>query len=187
MKSFLVFLNLLIITYISIWFSLDISKIIVIALPLIGATSSLYVFIFRQHKLMLMKSIRSVNDLLIKNNEKFIDSMLHDRSESKGKIDLEKDRKKVLLYLTFLKVEMDNFPCGGPVTSFFKNTKKVKEIRKNLNSFYSNYHECVTLDTIIENPSMEIKENKKDKIIDDVIHASKNISAELEKQLRINF
>lgn len=187
MKSFLTLVNLSILALISIWLSWDFTKILAFGVPIVGATSSLYFFIFRQHKLMLMKSIRSINDFLIKNNEKFIDSMLHDLSESKGKNDLEKDRKKVLLYLTFLKVEMDNFPCGGPVTSFFLNTKKVKEIRKNLNSFYSKYHECVTFDTIIENPSMEIEAKKKDKIIDDVIHASKNISTELENQLKINF
>lgn len=187
MKSFLILLNLLLFTIISYWFSLDISKILFYGVPIAGAISSFFVFIYRQHKLMLMKSIRSVNDLLIKCNEKFIDAMLHDLSEAKGKVDLEKDRNKVLLYLTFLKVEMDHFPCGGPVTSFFKNTKNVKEIRINLNGFYSKYHELVTLDTMIENPSMVIEEKKKDKIIHDVIHASKNISTELEKQLKNNF
>lgn len=187
MNNFFKFFNILIIIAISYWLSFDFSKIFGILLTIAGAMSSLYFFIFRQHKMMLMKSIKSINDLIIKNNEKFIDSMLHDVSEAKGKIELEKDRKKVSLYLTFIKVEIDNFPCGGPITSVFKTTIFVKDIKKSLNSHYSDYHEAITFDTVIENPSMSIDSKEKDLIIDKAIHLSKNISSELEKQLKINF
>lgn len=187
MNNFLTILNLIFLIAISYWFSFDFNKYLGAFLTLIGGISSLYFFIFRQHKVMLMKSIKSINDLLIKNNEKFIDSMLQDVSESKSRKELEKDRKKVSLYLTFIKVEIDNFPCGGPISSLFKSTKFIKEIKKNLNSHYSDYHEAITLDTIIENPSMEIPANTKDLIIDKVIHSSIKMSTELETQLKVNF
>lgn len=187
MTNISVLFNILFVLVISYWLSFDFNKILGIILTFAGGISSLYFFIFRQHKIMLMKSIKSINDLIIKNNEKFIDSMLHDCKEPKGKVDLEKDRKKVSLYLTFIKVEIDNFPCGGPISSVFKKTDFVKDIKKNLNKHYSDYHESITLDTIIENPSMDIDSKKKDLIIDRAIHLSKNISTELEAQLKINF
>lgn len=187
MNSFLTFLNLVFVLALSYWLSFDFNKYLGGFLTLIGGISSLYFFIFRQHKVMLMKSIKSINDLLIKNNEKFIDSMLHDVNDTKGRVELEKDRKKVLLYLTFIKVEIDNFPCGGPISSLLKSTQFIKKVKKNLNSFYSDYHEVITLDTVIENPSMEIPANKKDLIIDKAIHSSTKMSTELEKQLKVNF
>lgn len=187
MNNFLTILNLVFVLAVSYWLSFDFNKYFGGFLTLIGGISSLYFFIFRQHKVMLMKSIKSINDLLIKNNEKFIDSMLHDVNDTKGRVDLEKDRKKVLLYLTFIKVEIDNFPCGGPISSLFKSTQFIKKIKKNLNNFYSDYHEVITLDTVIENPSMEIPANKKDLIIDKAIHSSTKMSTELEMQLKVNF
>jgi len=187
MTNYLTIFNLLILIAFSYWLSFDINKYAGIFFTVIGAISSLYFFIFRQHKMMLMKSIKSINDLIIKNNEKFIDSMLHDLSEPKGKVELEKDRKKVSLYLTFIKVEIDNFPCGGPITSVFKDSQTVKDIKKSLNKYYSDYHEAITFDTVIENPSMNIESQKKDLLIDGAIHSSKNISSELEKQLKIHF
>lgn len=187
MTNILAILNLLILIALSYWMAIDISKYIGIIVTILGAISSLYFFIFRQHKMMLMKSIKSINDLIIKNNEKFIDSMLHDLDEPKGKVELEKNRKKVSLYLTFIKVEIDNFPCGGPITSVFKTSSFVKNIKKNLNKYYSEYHESITFDTVIENPSMIIDPKRKDLLIDDAIHSSKRISSELEKQLKIHF
>lgn len=187
MTNFITVLNLLILLALSYWLSFDFNKYFGILVTIMGATSSLYFFIVRQHKMMLMKSIKSINDLIIKNNEKFIDSMLHDLSETKGKIELEKDRKKVSLYLTFIKVEIDNFPYGGPITSVFKSSKSVKNIKKSLNKYYSDYHEAITLDTVIENPSMILDTKKKDLLIDGAIHSSKKISSELEKQLKIHF
>lgn len=187
MTNLLTLFNILILMAISYWLSFDFNRLLGAFLTIFGAASSLYIFIFRQHKAMLMKSIKSINDLLIKNNEKFIDSMLHDVSEIKGKNELEKDRKKVSLYLTFIKVEIDNFPCGGPITSAFKNAEIVKNIKKNINIYYSDYQEAITLDTVIESPSIEITKKNKDLMIDRAIHLSSKITSELEKQLKINF
>ncbi|MFP0868606.1 hypothetical protein [Acinetobacter baumannii] len=173
-------------TMLSLWSSFDFLKYWGLIGSAIGAFSSLYIFIFRQHKMLLMKSIKSINDLMIKNNEKFIDAMLHDLNDNKGKTDLEKDRKKVSLYLTFIKVEIDNFPIGGPISSYFKNNSKNKKIKQKLNQSFSDYQETITLDTLIENPSMQIELCDKEQIIDKVIHHSKKISNELEQQLKLN-
>lgn len=173
MINILVIFNLLILIVLLYWMVIDISKYIGIIVIILGVILSFYFFIFRQYKMMFMKLIKFINDFIIKNNEKFIDLMLYDLDEFKGKVEFEKDWKKVFLYLIFIKVEIDNFLCGGLIILVFKIFSFVKNIKKNLNKYYFEYYELIIFDIVIENLSMIIDLKRKDLLIDDVIYLSK--------------
>lgn len=149
-------------------------KGITVAIPI-------YIFLFRIKNSLVMKSIKSINDLLIKTNETCINVFM---DEVPGKA--SKDIKKVSLYLTYLKSEINNFPYGGPISSLFfsKKIKFLKKYEKEALTAYSNYYELITLDTIIENKTSEMSLDEAEVLIDRIIHSSTKLSNIFETHLK---
>jgi hypothetical protein len=149
-------------------------KAITVAIPV-------YVFLFRIKNSLLMKSIKSANDLLIKTNETCINVFLDEDPQKTFK-----DIKKVSLYLTYLKSEVNNFPYGGPISAllFSKKMNFLKEYEREALKAYSDYYELITLDTIIENKTSTMTKEESEELIDRIIHSSTILSNILEKHLR---
>jgi len=138
-----------------------------------------YFFIFRVRNAFLTKSLKSINDLLIKTNEKCIDVFL-DENPSENITDI----KKVTLYLSYISFEIKNFPYGGPITSFFLKLKYFKKYEQDAMRLFSNYQELITYDTIIENKSQVMSKEDAEILIDKIIHASTELSNTFETHLR---
>lgn len=140
-----------------------------------------YVFLFRIKNSLLIKSIKSVNDLLIKTNETCINVFLDEDPQKTFK-----DIKKVSLYLTYLKSEVNNFPYGGPISAliFFKKISFIKKYEREALKAYSDYYELITFDTIIENKTSTMTKEESEELIDRIIHSSTILSNIFEQHLR---
>ena len=119
--------------------------------------------------------------MLIKTNETCINVFLDEDPQKTFK-----DIKKVSLYLTYLKSEVNNFPYGGPISAFLfsKKIPFMKQYEREALKAYSDYYELITLDTIIENKTSTMTKEESEELIDRIIHSSTILSNILEKHLR---
>lgn len=147
----------------------------------VGFIVGLYFFLYRAVTAQQVKSIKSINDLMLKINENCIEVFY-----SKTPLDEVAKIEKINMQLSFLKNELYNFPFGGAITSLLYTYSWATEKKIKTKALYVGFLTEITLDTIIESKSAPLLTQQADiqEKVSKIVHKSVLISNEIETNLK---
>lgn len=146
----------------------------VITAKLLGVLTAVFVFFYRVHSNNQTRVAKSINEAVIKINDLCIDSFYKDDKQL---------RLKVLMLLSFLEVQLNNFPYAGTVSKFLNKNTRLFYLEADL--LFRNYEESITYNTPIENKGISLTEDAKEAKIDEITAASLALIKMIDEQLKI--